>query len=134
MLVDIHTHTFPAHKAPEVLATLVRKSASRCPLHPQGNGTIADLVRQEIEDGFDRFAICPIAVRPEQFNYMTRFLHALDVEAVFDFTDGLVKQAMFVPADLGPQRLDFTNIRRTHPAAIIQSAAVGFADITERSR
>ncbi len=77
MRVDIHTHSFPAHKAPEVIATLVRKSAKRCPLTPQGNGTIADLVSQEIADGFDRFAICPIAVRPEQFNYMTRFMHAL---------------------------------------------------------
>lgn len=92
MRVDIHTHTFPAHKAPEVLATLVRKSASRCPLRPQGNGTIADLVRQEVEDGFDRFAICPIAVRPEQFNYMTRFLHALSSGAA-----GLEAQKRVIP-------------------------------------
>lgn len=77
MRIDIHTHSFPAHKAPEVIANLVRNSAARCPITPYGNGTMADLIRQEEADGFDRYAICPIAVRPEQYNYMVRFMTAL---------------------------------------------------------
>ncbi|MBR6803239.1 MAG: amidohydrolase family protein [Kiritimatiellae bacterium] len=77
MRIDIHTHTFPAHKAPGVIATLVRNAAARCPVTPHGNGTIADLIRQEAEDGFDRYAICPIAVRAEQYHYMVRFMTAL---------------------------------------------------------
>ncbi len=77
MRIDLHTHVFPAHKAPEVLARLVRASQTTCPVVPHGDGTLEDLVRQEAEDGFDRFAICPIAVRPDQFHYMVRFLTAI---------------------------------------------------------
>lgn len=77
MRIDIHTHSFPAHKAPEVIAALVRKAATRCPVTPFGDGTMADLIRQEAVDGFDQYAICPIAVRAEQYHYMVRFMTAL---------------------------------------------------------
>lgn len=77
MRIDIHTHAFSAHKAPEVLAGLIAKARRDCPVTPHGNGTLDDLVRQECEDGFDRFAVCPIAVRPEQYGYMVRFLTAI---------------------------------------------------------
>lgn len=77
MRIDIHSHAFPAHKAKEVLESIVNKSRKICPVRPHGNGTLDDLVRQEIEDGFDRVAVCPIAVRPEQYNYMVKYLMAL---------------------------------------------------------
>ena len=77
MRIDIHTHAFPAHKAPEVIAGLVRRARRVCPVTPHGDGTLDDLVRQERAAGFDRFAICPIAVRPEQYGYMARYLAAL---------------------------------------------------------
>ncbi|MBQ9694335.1 MAG: amidohydrolase [Kiritimatiellae bacterium] len=78
MRIDIHTHAFSAHRAAEVIASIVRKSESRCLLTPQGNGTMADLIRQERVAGFDRYAICPIATKPEQFHYMVRYLTALN--------------------------------------------------------
>lgn len=78
MKVDLHTHTFPAHKAPEVLASLTAHAqAAGCPLRPHGDGTLADLIRRETAAGIDRFAVCPIAVRPEQHAYMLKFLGAL---------------------------------------------------------
>ncbi len=76
MRVDIHTHSFPAHKAREVLAALALKAKSQCPLVPAGDGTIADLAQHESEAGIDRFAVCPIAVRPSQHTYMVKFLTA----------------------------------------------------------
>ncbi len=77
MRIDLHTHVFPAHKAPEVIANLVKSAAEICPVDPKGDGTLEDLLRQEREDGFDRVAVCPIAVRPDQYNYMVRYLSAL---------------------------------------------------------
>ncbi len=77
MRIDIHTHAFPAHKAPEVIAGLTAKAHAICNLQAHGDGTLDDLLRQEAEDGFDRVAVCPIAVRPEQFHYMERYLSAL---------------------------------------------------------
>ncbi len=77
MQVDLHSHVYPAHKAPEVIANLVASSKEMCPVDPKGDGTLEDLLRQEKEDGFDRVAVCPIAVRPEQFNYMVKYLTAL---------------------------------------------------------
>ncbi len=77
MRIDIHTHAFSAHKAPEVIAGLITKARRVCPVTAHGDGTLDDLVRQEREDGFDRVAVCPIAVRPEQYGYMVRFLSAL---------------------------------------------------------
>lgn len=77
MRIDLHTHAFPAHKAPEVIAGLIAKTRHVCPVRAHGDGTLEDLVRIEREDGFDRFAVCPIAIRPEQYGYMVRFLSAL---------------------------------------------------------
>lgn len=78
MKIDLHTHTFPAHKAPQVLDALTAYANSiNCPLRPHGDGTLADLLRRETAAGIDRFAICPIATRPEQHAYMLKFLGAL---------------------------------------------------------
>ncbi len=77
MRIDLHTHVYPAHKAPEVIENLVRCAQDICPVTPKGDGTLNDLLRQEQEDGFDRFAICPIATRPEQFAYMVKYLTSL---------------------------------------------------------
>ncbi len=78
MRIDIHTHAYSAHTAPRVIDSLVAHAARNCPgFHVHGDGTVPDLVRAEAEAGIDRFAICPVATRPEQHTYMTRFLAAL---------------------------------------------------------
>ena len=77
MRVDIHTHAFSARKAPEVIAALAKKTEESFPIHPCGDGTMANLLAQEAEDGFERFAICPIATKPEQFAYMEKYLGSL---------------------------------------------------------
>ena len=77
MRIDIHTHAFPAHKAPEVLSGLIERTKEVCKVTAHGNGTLDDLVKQSVEDGFDHVAVCPIAVRPEQHRYMEKHLTAL---------------------------------------------------------
>ncbi|MEG1480606.1 MAG: amidohydrolase family protein [Kiritimatiellia bacterium] len=115
MKIDIHTHTFPAHQAAEIIADLQEKARRDCPVIPQGDGTIADLVRQEREDGFDRFAICPIAVRPEQYHYMVKFLSALKSGAC-----GEEAQQRVIPcASLHPSDPDF----REHLKTLIELGA-----------
>lgn len=78
MRIDLHTHAFSAHTAPKVLAALLGHAHRTLPgFAAHGDGTVPDLVRMERAAGFDRFAICPIATRPEQHAYMARFLAAL---------------------------------------------------------
>ena len=76
--IDLHTHAFSAHAAPKVLSGLVALARRSCPgFAPHGDGTVADLVRAEADAGFERFAICNIATRPEHHAYMAKFLAAL---------------------------------------------------------
>lgn len=78
MRVDIHTHAFAAHRAAEILRNIQREGAvTHCLLTPHSDGTLDGLLRQEVADGFDRVALCPIATKPTQFGYMEHYLTAL---------------------------------------------------------
>ena len=83
MRIDLHTHAFSAHTAPKVIATLLGHSRATLPgFAAHGDATVPGLLRAEAEAGFDRFAICPIATRPEQHAYMARYLTALRAGAL----------------------------------------------------
>lgn len=77
MWVDIHSHSYPAHKAPEVIASILAKTRNACDMRVYGKGTIDNLIDVELASGFDKVAICPIATRPEQITYMLKYLSAL---------------------------------------------------------
>lgn len=77
MRVDIHSHSYPAHKAPDVIASILNKTRNACDMRAYGNGTIDNLIEIERASGFDKVAICPIATRPEQSTYMIKYLSAL---------------------------------------------------------
>jgi Tat protein secretion system quality control protein TatD with DNase activity len=77
MRVDIHSHSYPAHKAPEVIAAILNKTRPVCNMRAYGPGTIDSLIETERHAGFDKVAICPIATRPEQITYMLKYLSAL---------------------------------------------------------
>lgn len=104
MRVDIHTHAFAAHRAAEILKSIqVHGKTTNCPLTAYSDGTLDGLVKQEIEDGFDRVALCPIATKPTQFGYMERYLTALQ-----SGTLGASAREHIIPcASLHPEDPDF---------------------------
>lgn len=102
MRVDIHSHSYPAHKAPEVIATILAKTRNACDMRAYGNGTIDSLIETELGAGFDKVAICPIATRAEQISYMLKYLSALRSGAL-----GELAQRHIIPcASLHPDDTD----------------------------
>ncbi len=74
MIVDMHTHTFPAHIAERTLAVLRDgiKSVSGTNVAPATDGTSRGLARVMTEAGVDLSVVMPIATRPEQTETINR--------------------------------------------------------------
>lgn len=65
MVIDVHTHTFPAAMAGRALKFLVEKAKGA--IRPVGTGTLECLTGQLAAAGVDRAVVCPIATKPSQF-------------------------------------------------------------------
>lgn len=102
MRIDIHSHSYPAHKAPDVIAAILHKTRGLCDMNAYGNGTIDDLIAHERAAGFDRVAVCPIATRPEQAAYMAKYLAALRSGKL----GALAKKHVIPCASLHPEDVD----------------------------
>ena len=78
MLIDFHTHNFPAALAARALAVMCEKlvpAAQRLgfgTLRPVGDGTVATELRDMDRCGVDRNVNCPVCTHPENFEAIFR--------------------------------------------------------------
>jgi predicted TIM-barrel fold metal-dependent hydrolase len=70
MIIDIHTHIYPDHKAAQTLDA-VRERAG---VQAYTDGTIAGLLRSMQEAGIESVVVSSIATRPEQVDTMNQWL------------------------------------------------------------
>lgn len=66
MLIDVHTHTFPAKLAERTLVNLCEKADNT--IAPVSDGTLDGLLSDMRASGLDYAVICPIATKPPQFD------------------------------------------------------------------
>ena len=76
MIIDIHTHTFPAKIAQHALKTLSNNSHTR----PFTDGTIQGLAESMRESGITCSIIQPVATRPEQVMKINESAMKINVE------------------------------------------------------
>lgn len=77
MVVDFHSHNFPAALAPRALAVMCAKltemnAAGFGELRPVGDGTVATQLRDMDRAGVDVCVNCPVCTRPENFDAILR--------------------------------------------------------------
>jgi len=77
MLIDFHTHAFPAKLAPGAIASLSRAAGG---LEPQTDGTAASLREQMAADGVDFSVVLSIATNPRQQTNVNNFALELNRE------------------------------------------------------
>lgn len=62
MVIDFHTHTFPA----KIAASALEKLSAMCRVTPHTNGTADELLQSMRESGIDRSVVLPVATAPRQ--------------------------------------------------------------------
>ena len=98
MTIDVHTHVFPDDMAADIVERLRKEAIEE--VHPVGNGTISDLIRQMNATGIDKSIICPIATKPEQFNSILKFSKSISEGGHgVDSKEKLIPFASVHPAD-----------------------------------
>lgn len=79
--LDFHTHIFPDRVAERAIAALIETYQAQ----PQGEATVAGLLRAMDAAGVDRAVVCPVATRPDQVVSINRWVTSLDRERFVPF-------------------------------------------------
>ena len=82
MIIDFHTHAFPAALAAKTIPMLAEKSGAT----PFTDGTAEDLSARLREAGIDLGVVLPVVTRPGQFDTVNAFARTLcEVEGLISF-------------------------------------------------
>ncbi len=80
MIVDVHSHNFPAHIAPRALSALTARTGYA--LEPSADGTLNNHLDHMECAGIDCAVMCPVATKPTQ--------HAVILRTACDIRDGVL--------------------------------------------
>jgi predicted TIM-barrel fold metal-dependent hydrolase len=82
MIIDFHTHAFPAALAAKTIPMLAEKSGAT----PFTDGTAEDLSARLRENGIDLGVVLPVVTRPGQFDTVNAFARTLcEMEGLISF-------------------------------------------------
>ena len=70
MIVDFHSHNFPAEVAGRAMAAMCRQTEGV--LCPSGDGTMPNHLDSMVKAGVDKAVLCQIATRPNQWEFILR--------------------------------------------------------------